>query len=77
LPIRGQADREAMSKMGRVSILKDVILVKGFKQIEVDVRPVSDGLTVFHCHQQLHMDYGFKLLCVISCAVGAWLSNRG
>jgi FtsP/CotA-like multicopper oxidase with cupredoxin domain len=20
------------------------------------------GLTLFHCHQQLHMDYGFKLL---------------
>jgi FtsP/CotA-like multicopper oxidase with cupredoxin domain len=43
-------------------ILKDVVLVKGFKQIEVDVTPVMDGLTLFHCHQQLHMDYGFKLL---------------
>jgi len=20
------------------------------------------GLTLFHCHQQFHMDYGFKLL---------------
>jgi FtsP/CotA-like multicopper oxidase with cupredoxin domain len=43
-------------------ILKDVVLVKGFKQIEVDVTPAMDGLTLFHCHQQLHMDYGFKLL---------------
>ena len=43
-------------------ILKDVVLVKGFKQIEVDVTPSMDGLTLFHCHQQLHMDYGFKLL---------------
>lgn len=43
-------------------ILKDVVLVKGFKRIEADVTPAMDGLTLFHCHQQLHMDYGFKLL---------------
>jgi len=43
-------------------ILKDVVLVKGFKKIEADVTPAMDGLTLFHCHQQLHMDYGFKLL---------------
>ena len=43
-------------------VLKDVVLVKGFKKIEVDVTPVMEGLTLFHCHQQLHMDYGFKLL---------------
>jgi len=38
------------------------IETKGFKQIEADVVPSMDGLTLFHCHQQLHMDYGFKLL---------------
>lgn len=43
-------------------VLKDVVLVKGFRKIEVDVTPVLDGLTLFHCHQQLHMDYGFKML---------------
>ena len=43
-------------------VLKDVVLVKGFKKIEVDVKPAMEGLTLFHCHQQLHMDYGFKLL---------------
>jgi FtsP/CotA-like multicopper oxidase with cupredoxin domain len=43
-------------------VLKDVVLVKGFKEIEVDVTPAMDGLTLFHCHQQLHMDYGLKLL---------------
>jgi FtsP/CotA-like multicopper oxidase with cupredoxin domain len=43
-------------------ILKDVVLVKGFKKIEVDVAPAMNGLMLFHCHQQLHMDYGFKLL---------------
>lgn len=43
-------------------VLKDVVLVKGFRKIAVDVTPAMDGLTLFHCHQQLHMDYGFKLL---------------
>jgi FtsP/CotA-like multicopper oxidase with cupredoxin domain len=43
-------------------VLKDVVLVKGFRKVEADVTPVMDGLTLFHCHQQLHMDYGFKLL---------------
>jgi FtsP/CotA-like multicopper oxidase with cupredoxin domain len=43
-------------------VLKDVVLVKGFRKIAVDVTPAMGGLTLFHCHQQLHMDYGFKLL---------------
>ena len=43
-------------------VMKDVVLVKGFRKIAVDVTPAMDGLTLFHCHQQLHMDYGFKLL---------------
>jgi FtsP/CotA-like multicopper oxidase with cupredoxin domain len=43
-------------------VLKDVVLVKGFKKIEVDFTPTLEGLALFHCHQQLHMDYGFKLL---------------
>jgi len=43
-------------------ILKDVVLVKGYRKIEVDITPAMEGLTLFHCHQQLHMDFGFKLL---------------
>jgi len=43
-------------------VMKDVVLVKGFRKIEADFTPSMDGLTLFHCHQQLHMDYGFKLL---------------
>ncbi len=43
-------------------VVKDVVLLKGFKKIEADFTPTMEGLTLFHCHQQLHMDYGFKLL---------------
>ena len=43
-------------------VSKDVVLVKGFRKISADLVPAMDGLTLFHCHQQLHMDYGFKML---------------
>ena len=41
-------------------VKKDVVLVKGYRKIDVDFTPEQTGLTLFHCHQQLHMDYGFK-----------------
>ena len=43
-------------------VMKDVVLLKGFRKIDVDFTPSGEGLTLFHCHQQLHMDYGFKML---------------
>ena len=43
-------------------VIKDVVLVKGFGKVEVDVVPTIAGLSLFHCHQQLHMDFGFKYL---------------
>jgi len=43
-------------------VVKDVVLVKGFGKVEVDVVPTIAGLSLFHCHQQLHMDFGFKYL---------------
>jgi FtsP/CotA-like multicopper oxidase with cupredoxin domain len=43
-------------------VKKDVVLVKGFRKIDVDFTPEQTGLTLFHCHQQLHMDYGFKMV---------------
>jgi FtsP/CotA-like multicopper oxidase with cupredoxin domain len=47
-------------------VRKDVVLVKGFRKIEVDFTPEQTGLTLFHCHQQLHMDYGFKTVFNVS-----------
>jgi FtsP/CotA-like multicopper oxidase with cupredoxin domain len=43
-------------------VMKDVVLVKGYRKIAVDFTPSMEGLTLFHCHQQLHMDYGLKTL---------------
>src|SRR5262249_38405683 len=43
-------------------VMKDVVLLKGFQTLEADVTPSLEGLTLFHCHQQIHMDHGFKTL---------------
>jgi FtsP/CotA-like multicopper oxidase with cupredoxin domain len=43
-------------------IVKDVVVVKSRQTVGVNVTPSQPGLTLFHCHQQLHMDNGFKML---------------
>ncbi|HTS76909.1 MAG TPA: multicopper oxidase domain-containing protein [Bryobacteraceae bacterium] len=43
-------------------ILKDVVVVPPWKTIEADFVANNPGRTLFHCHQQMHMDYGFMVL---------------
>jgi FtsP/CotA-like multicopper oxidase with cupredoxin domain len=43
-------------------VLKDVIVVPAMRQVEVDFTADNPGPTLFHCHQQLHMDYGFMTI---------------
>ena len=43
-------------------ILKDTVVVNANKTIEVDFTADNPGNTLFHCHQQLHMDFGFMAL---------------
>jgi FtsP/CotA-like multicopper oxidase with cupredoxin domain len=43
-------------------IMKDVVMLGGFQEAEVDFIADNPGLTLFHCHQQLHMDFGFMAL---------------
>ncbi len=43
-------------------IIKDVVMLGGYQEMEVDFTANSPGLTLFHCHQQLHMDFGFMAL---------------
>ena len=43
-------------------IIKDVVMVGGYQQVEIDFTADNPGLTLFHCHQTLHMDYGFMTL---------------
>lgn len=41
---------------------KDVINVMPLESVEVDFVADNPGDTLIHCHQQLHMDYGFMTL---------------
>ena len=41
---------------------KDVISVARFSTAAVDFVADNPGLTLFHCHMQLHMDFGFMQL---------------
>lgn len=43
-------------------ILKDVIMLGGYQEYEIDFTADNPGNTLFHCHQQLHMDFGFMTL---------------
>ena len=43
-------------------VMKDVVMLGGFQEIEVDFIADNPGLTLFHCHMQLHMDFGFMAL---------------
>ncbi|MBV8553860.1 MAG: multicopper oxidase domain-containing protein [Acidobacteriaceae bacterium] len=43
-------------------VMKDVVMVGGYQETEVDFVANNRGLTLFHCHQQLHMDFGFMTL---------------
>lgn len=43
-------------------VMKDVVMLGGYQEIEVDFVADNPGLTLFHCHQQLHMDFGFMAL---------------
>jgi FtsP/CotA-like multicopper oxidase with cupredoxin domain len=43
-------------------VMKDTVLLKGFGRAEVEFVANNPGPTLFHCHQQLHMDYGFMTL---------------
>jgi len=43
-------------------VMKDVVNVPAYAKVEVDFVANNPGKTLFHCHQQLHMDYGFMQL---------------
>jgi FtsP/CotA-like multicopper oxidase with cupredoxin domain len=43
-------------------VMKDVVMLGGFQELEVDFVADNPGLTLFHCHQQVHMDFGFMAL---------------
>lgn len=55
---------EVSSVAGRpmAGVIKDVLMLGGYQEAEVDFLADNPGMTLFHCHQQLHMDFGFMTL---------------
>lgn len=47
-------------------VTKDVVLIGGFQEMTVDFTANQPGLSLFHCHMQHHMDFGFMAL--FACA---------
>jgi FtsP/CotA-like multicopper oxidase with cupredoxin domain len=51
----GDADRRNHEGRGHV-------MVGGYQEVAVDFLADNPAPTLFHCHQQLHMDFGFMTL---------------
>ena len=43
-------------------VMKDVVMLGGFQELAFDFVADNPGPSLFHCHQQLHMDFGFMAL---------------
>jgi FtsP/CotA-like multicopper oxidase with cupredoxin domain len=43
-------------------VMKDVVMLAGFQELAFDFVADNPGPALFHCHQQLHMDFGFMAL---------------
>jgi FtsP/CotA-like multicopper oxidase with cupredoxin domain len=43
-------------------VIKDTVIIPIYGRVQVEFTANHPGLTLFHCHIQQHMDYGFKAL---------------
>jgi FtsP/CotA-like multicopper oxidase with cupredoxin domain len=55
---------ELTNIMGKstAGVMKDVVMLGGYQEVSFDFVANDPGMTLFHCHQQLHMDFGFMTL---------------
>lgn len=55
---------ELVSVAGKTTagVMKDVVMCPPRKTVEVQFVADNPGPTLFHCHQQLHMDFGFMAM---------------
>ena len=52
----------SIAGVGTSGVHKDVVVVPPNQKVAVDLIANNPGKTLFHCHQQMHMDYGFMCL---------------
>jgi FtsP/CotA-like multicopper oxidase with cupredoxin domain len=55
---------ELVSMAGKATagVMKDVVMCPPHQKVEVRFVADNPGPTLFHCHQQLHMDFGFMAM---------------
>jgi FtsP/CotA-like multicopper oxidase with cupredoxin domain len=58
-PLQTSASNDSKDISG---IIKDVVLVDAWTRAEVEFTANNPGTSLFHCHQQNHMDLGFMML---------------
>jgi hypothetical protein len=54
-------------------IMNNVVVLGGFQEAEFDFLADCPGPTLFHCHQQLHMDFGFMALFTYAWGGVPWV----
>jgi FtsP/CotA-like multicopper oxidase with cupredoxin domain len=59
---RHQFELTEMNGVKTAGIIKDTVVVPYYGRAAVDFVADQPGLSLFHCHIQQHMDYGFKAL---------------
>lgn len=52
----------SVAGMPTAGAIKDVAMIGGFQEMTVDFTADQSGLSLFHCHMQHHMDFGFMAL---------------
>jgi FtsP/CotA-like multicopper oxidase with cupredoxin domain len=59
---RSRFQLSQVNGVGTGGVLKDVVVLKGYQTLAIDFVADQPGLFLFHCHQQQHMDAGFRWL---------------
>jgi FtsP/CotA-like multicopper oxidase with cupredoxin domain len=53
---------EALNGRAISGLMKDTVVLKARQRMQVRLTPLESGLALFHCHNQMHMNNGFKTL---------------
>ena len=45
-----------------LGVMKDVAMIGAYQEMTIDFVADQPGPSLFHCHMQQHMDFGFMML---------------
>ena len=52
----------SIAGMPTSGVVKDVAMIGSFQEMTIDFTANQPGRSLFHCHMQSHMDFGFMAL---------------